>query len=82
MALVGGQLTEVLANANSGVVTCFSGATAGNGGGPLSAFKGAAHKAFTKLLILPNEIFVPNSYKFGGFTSHAKVRESMVLESI
>jgi len=84
MAFVGGQLTSmteiansssVLANGNSGVATCFAGA-AGNGG-PLAAFKGT-HSAFTKLPILPNiafggEIFVPNSYKFGGFCSHAKV---------
>lgn len=81
MEIVGGQLTSVremassalLANANSGVVTCFAGA-AGNGG-PLAAFKGAHN--FTKLPILPNvsfgELFVPNSYKFGG-SSYAKVR--------
>lgn len=85
MALVGGQLTEmansaVLANANSGVATCFAGA-AGNGG-PLAALKGAHN--FTKLPILPNisfgEIFVPNSYKFGGSCWHAKVRGLAVVE--
>lgn len=67
MAVVGGQLTEMV---NSGAATCFAGASAGNG--PLAAFKGA-QSAFTKLPIFQSEIFVPNSYKFGGFCSHAKV---------
>jgi L-aspartate oxidase len=67
MAVVGGQLTEMV---NSGAATCFAGASAGNG--PLAAFKGA-HSAFTKLPIFQNDVFVPNSYKFGGFCSHAKI---------
>lgn len=84
MTLVGGQLTSVremastavLANANSGVVTAFAGAAAGNGG-PLMIFRGA--QGLSKLPILPSvasgDMFLASCWKCGNYCSHAKVRD-------